>query len=476
MAKIKLQGESEKARNIYYVVDTEDKPIGEGGMGRVLKGHCVDAATNVSRPVAIKFLFEGLSEHAVERARREANIRLRNDNLVEMMGFIETEHKVADKTVKNYHVVSELLHGISLFDLLQGNVTDADGNTIAYAEKLYNDYKHDSVKFAKTIVSSVLTGLVALHDAGYVHRDIDPSNIMITDDGHIKLIDFGIAKKVSTLTTGDRIQTTAGVFMGKAEYAAPELVLGDTKHQNQATDIYAMGILLYHCIIGHPPFEGATNVVLQKQLKKPLPLANIKEKGLRKIIECATEKEMPARYQTASQMRVAMENLDGLKREMNKKTKRKIVIYSFVAAILLSIGIGVVMFQSAAKKERMLAAKIEHNDSLRNVIASTMEQGEKMYQVGMKHDENYDQQLISAINTFRLAMKASKNMQPVEGQEAYDAKPIQEKIEASRKALENARKELAEKEAYFRNTDEKEIADNFAVQIANIDKVLNIKD
>lgn len=476
MSKIRLQGDAEKQRNIYYIVDTEDKPIGEGGMGRVLKGHCVDAATNVSRPVAIKFLFEGLSPNAIERARREANIRLKNDNLIEMMGFIETEQVYGDRVNKNYHVVSELLHGVALFDVLQGKVTDNEGNVIPFAEKLYNDYKNDSVRFAKYIVSGVLSGLVALHDAGYVHRDIDPTNIMITDDEHVKLIDFGIAKKVSTLTTGDRIQTTAGIFMGKAEYAAPELVLGDTKHQNQTTDIYAMGILLYHCIIGHPPFEGPTNKVLEMQMKKPLPLANIKDKGLRKIIECATDKEQLARYQTASQMRAAMENLDGLKREMNKKTKRKIAISSIAAAIGIAIAIGIGISHSMAENARILNAKIEHNDSIRTIITSTIEQADKHYMTGMQHDENYEQHLISAINSYRLAMKNTLSFQDIEEEKAYDTKPITEKIAATRKALENARAEFADKEAYFRNTDEKEIANVFAKQVANIDKVLNIKD
>ena len=136
-----------------------------------------------------------------------------------------------------------------------------DGHENPFAKKLLKEFQADSVHFAKTIMLNVLSGLIALHDAGYVHRDIDPSNIMLTEDGHIKLIDFGIAKQVNKLTTNDRGLTTAGTFMGKAEYAAPELAIGDLKHQNQTTDIYAMGILLYQCIVGHVPFEGQSHVV-----------------------------------------------------------------------------------------------------------------------------------------------------------------------------------------------------------------------
>lgn len=321
MAKIRLQGEEEKRKNICFEVDTANPPIGEGGMGKVMKGVCIDIATNISRPVAIKFLYEDLPPHAIERARREASIRLRNDNLIEMLGFIETETKHGTMTRKHYHVVSELLNGIPLSSIFEGKCTDADGHENPFAKKLLKEFQADSVHFAKTIMLNVLSGLIALHDAGYVHRDIDPSNIMLTEDGHIKLIDFGIAKQVNKLTTNDRGLTTAGTFMGKAEYAAPELAIGDLKHQNQTTDIYAMGILLYQCIVGHVPFEGQSHVVLEKQLHKKIPLAQIKDRGMRKIIECATDKDQNVRYQTAAQMRVAIENLDGKKRQLKKSTR-----------------------------------------------------------------------------------------------------------------------------------------------------------
>ena len=293
MALYKLQGKIEKIKGIHYEFDSNEDPLGEGGMGAVYKGRCIDEKTGASRVVAVKFIYDHLSDNVqvIERARREAAIQIKHENLVEMLGFIETEDKpVLGKTVRHYHIVSELLEGVSLDDLLNGKVTDRYGNILPAAEKLYEDYKRDPIHFAVFIIKNVLSGLMALHDKGYIHRDIDPTNVMVTKDGLVKLIDFGIAKQMRTLTSHDKHLTKAGVFMGKPEYAAPELVLGEISEQNQTTDIYAVGILLYQCIVGHPPFEGDKADILRCQLHKKLPLRPIKDKEIRRIIERATEK------------------------------------------------------------------------------------------------------------------------------------------------------------------------------------------
>ena len=106
MAIIKLQSNIERQKKLYYEFDSASEPLGEGGMGKVYKGKCVNEQTGMFREVAIKFMFSDLPEHAIERARREASIQLRNDNLVEMLGFIETaERNVIGEITKRYHVV-----------------------------------------------------------------------------------------------------------------------------------------------------------------------------------------------------------------------------------------------------------------------------------------------------------------------------------------------------------------------------------
>ena len=358
MAVIKLQGEAEKRQQVYYEVDTDIPPIGVGGMGQVYKGTCVNQQTGVTRPVAIKFMYADLPPHAVERARREASIRLRNDNLIEMLGFIETEEQGAlGEITRHYHVVSELLTGVALSDLLEGKTKDRNGEDVPFAVKMLQDYKNDPEHFARTIVMGVLSGLMSLHDAGYIHRDIDPSNIMLTSDGHVKLIDFGIAKQMNNLTTNDKGLTVAGAFMGKPEYASPELALGDIKHQNQTTDIYAVGILLYQCIVGHTPFEGARHNILENQIKGKMPLNVIKDKGLRKIIATACEKRQELRYQSSAQMRVALEALTGNTRAMSNKQKYGIA--GGIAAVLIAVLLTAYAIRTKQDKAEAEQAKAE---------------------------------------------------------------------------------------------------------------------
>ena len=311
MSFYKIQGRAEKLKGIYYEFNSDDEPLGEGGMGKVFKGRCVDEATGKARNVAVKFMYSDLPIYAIEKARREAAIHFRHDNLIEMLGFIETEEKsVLGETIHHYHVVSELLEGVTLDNLFEGKLTNQQGHFVPYAEKLYKDYRQDANHFAKEFIKNILSGLMTMHDAGYIHRDIAPDNIMITNDGHIKLIDFGIAKKMNSLTTHDKHLTQTGQFVGRPEYAAPELVLGAINEQNQTTDIYAVGILLFQCIVGRVPFEGDRSDILQKQLHAPLPLKLIKHKGLRAVVAQATEKSRAKRFQSAAEFRVALERID----------------------------------------------------------------------------------------------------------------------------------------------------------------------
>ena len=410
MAIIKIQSENEKRKGICYQFESTDEPIGEGGMGKVYKGLRVDLNNGSTRPVAIKFMYDDLPSSAYERARREAEIQLRNDNLVEMLGFIETEEKDQFGMVHHrYHVVSELLSGVSLSSLLEGNTKDRSGQDVPFAVKMLQDYKNDPTHFARTIVMGVLSGLMALHDAGYIHRDIDPSNIMLTTDGHIKLIVFGICKQLDALTAGDRGLTEAGTFLGKPEYAAPELAIGDLSHQNQTTDIYAMGILLFQCIVGHTPFEGDRTEVLNKQLKSKLPLSIIKDRRIRGIIATACEKKQESRYQSAAQMRVALETMNGGKHAV--PTKIKIGIAAAVAVLVVGIVSATMVAkhnrQVAEEQARAAAQALEQQQQAEREaqINTAIERGRAAINKSLDHDtDDYELALMDACTAFQEAV------------------------------------------------------------------------
>jgi serine/threonine-protein kinase len=178
------------------------------------------------------------------------------------------------------------------------------GNVIPFAEELQEMYTSNRVEFAKIITKSVLSGLMALHDAGYIHRDIDPSNIMFTSDRHIKLIDFGIARKINSLSEDPSYKEN---IVGKPKYAAPELLSGNLDLQNQTTDLYTVGILLYQLLCGKLPSEGSMVDVIVMQKTKKIPVKDIQDEAMRQIVKKATEKQQSKRFQSASEFRVALD-------------------------------------------------------------------------------------------------------------------------------------------------------------------------
>lgn len=301
-----LQGSAEKAAGIHYEVDF-NKLLGEGGMGRVFFGYRVDEKVSSRKEVAIKFLYDNLPPDIIVKARREASIQLHNDNLIEMFGLVELQDVDENNNpIERLHIVSEYLQGVTLEDLMNGCVTDVYGNKIPYAEELYNLYINDRSKFAINIIKPILLGVMALHDKGYIHRDIDPSNIMITIEDQIKLIDFGVARKINQLQK-EHQGTLNGTLIGKAAYAAPEIALGDVKHHDVTTDIYALGILLFQLITGHVPFEGPTLDVMQTQIHTPMPMEEVTDECLHDIITVATNKLQKERFKSAAQFRAALD-------------------------------------------------------------------------------------------------------------------------------------------------------------------------
>ncbi len=337
MRIIKLQGDIEKRNGIYYEYDVDAVPLGEGGMGRVFKGYRVVERTGERMPVAIKAIYDNIPERVVERARREAEIQIDSDNLIRMYGFVETVTHVDDERKRkvHYHVIMELLIGVTLENIMNGVTCDQNGMQIPFAAEIYSQYTQDRDVAVVRIMKAILSGLMSLHDKGYIHRDIDPSNIMLTIDGKIKLIDFGICKQIVSLASLDKSLTASGVFMGKVNYAAPELVLGDVKSQNYTTDIYALGVLLYQLCTGHLPFKGTDQEILSANLRKTLPMKDVHKAAFKKIIRKATEKSQSKRYASVAELRVDLERVPTESHEIGFGWIRIVVgVAAFVAIIV----------------------------------------------------------------------------------------------------------------------------------------------
>lgn len=300
---IRIQGVSEIQNQIYYDYDTESIPLGQGGMGIVYSGRCFKQDNpNEYIPVAIK-LITNTSKEMIERAMRESSIQIDHPNLLRMYGFIPNmeidpySHEMKPK----YYIVMECLDGVSLDSMLEGVFYARNGSDISYARDLYGLSTRNRGEFTLKILKPILSGIKRLHQAGYIHRDIDPSNIMITKEGKVKIIDFGVCKPISSINSGTKL-TMNGSIIGKVDYAAPEILTGDIQHHNFTTDIYALGILAFQLYTGSLPFTGENSAIMKAHLSDNVPIEKIQDQRIRSVVEKATTKEQAYRYQNIDEM------------------------------------------------------------------------------------------------------------------------------------------------------------------------------
>ncbi|MEW1831980.1 serine/threonine-protein kinase [Streptomyces sp. NPDC088196] len=235
-------------------------PLGEGGMGTVWRAR--DEV--LQREVAVKEVRApgGLASDDVERmyARLEreawAAARVANRNVV-------TVYDVATEDGRPW-IVMELVRGVSLADLL-----DAEGPL--------------TPQRTAHIGAEVLAALRAAHDAGVLHRDVKPANVLMSNDGRVVLTDFGIA-----MVEGSSALTMTGEVIGSPEFLAPERALGRTP--GPESDLWALGVLLYAAVEGHSPFRQNTplstlRAIVDEELPPPQlagPLTPVIEGLLRK--------------------------------------------------------------------------------------------------------------------------------------------------------------------------------------------------
>jgi serine/threonine protein kinase len=258
--------------------------IGAGGMGEVYRAH----DTHLEREVALKVLAAGLlsDEAAHSRFRKEALAlsRLNHPNIATIYDFA-TEDGVDFLTM-------ELIPGTSLREKM------ANGASL----------QHDVIVCGLQLADA----LAAAHDKGVIHRDLKPGNVMMTPEGRLKVLDFGLATMVRITGGSDAtLSLTAGAdrWAGTPSYMSPEQLRGQPA--DERSDIWSCGVVLYEMAAGHLPFQGETGFELSSAILRepPKPLPPETPAGLRETIQRCLAKDPAQRYQRASELRAALEAL-----------------------------------------------------------------------------------------------------------------------------------------------------------------------
>ncbi len=249
--------------------------LGKGGMGIVWRARHVA----LKRLVALKMILAGNQAKPEQLARfqteAEAVARLQHPNIVQVYEVGAWQG--------NPFFSLELCGGGSLADKLQG------------APMLPRE--------AAPLLETLARAMHAAHEKNIIHRDLKPANVLLTEDGVPKIGDFGLAKQLD----GDSGQTRSGEIMGTPSYMAPEQAMGKTREIGPATDIYALGAMLYELLSGRPPFRGATvwETIEQVCFRDPVPPTQLQPKiprDLETICLKCLHKEPDRRYASAQDL------------------------------------------------------------------------------------------------------------------------------------------------------------------------------
>ena len=266
-------------------------PLGAGGMGEVYRAR----DSKLKRDVAVKVLpgYVSGDPEFLSRFEREANAvaALSHPNILSIFDF-GNEDGVA-------FAVMELLEGKTLREMLEAGPI-SQRKAVDYAQQ-------------------VARGLWAAHERGVVHRDLKPENLFVTRDGHVKILDFGLAKNVGRAAPGKQTSaptvsghTQPGTVMGTVGYMSPEQVRG--LPADHRSDIFCLGAVLYEMLSGRRAFSGATAADTMSAIlnAEPPELSGSGRKippGLDRIVRHCLEKNAEERFQSARDLAFALESV-----------------------------------------------------------------------------------------------------------------------------------------------------------------------
>jgi serine/threonine protein kinase len=295
--------------------------IGAGGMGVVYRA----LDTNLNRTVAIKFLSDEIATPtALRRFQREAQTA---------------------SSLNHPHICT--VHGAGELDGRQYLITElVDGGTLRDWTRLAKRGWRETIE----LLVGVADGLAAAHQAGILHRDVKPENILITKSGYAKLADFGLAKlhegaAFDAAQTMTEMGTRLGAIVGTAAYMSPEQAQGH--HLDARSDIFSFGLVLYEALAGRRPFAGPSDLDVLHAIvhQSPAPIPEAVPLQLRMTVEKALEKDPADRFQSMRDMvvdlrralRHSVEAQPPLPiRRDSKRSRSQIVAGAVVVALLVA--------------------------------------------------------------------------------------------------------------------------------------------